>query len=215
MPSTAAAQPVFQTAPDTIVVPPAAKKQPRRITWREFERRYLSREDNYKYEWRHGWVEKTKCTMNPMQLYLQFNLQELFMRLKTTGKVSGQLLPETDLFFFQDVHRRPDFAWLTHQQVNNLTREQAIEIPAFIIEVISTYDAAQKIVDKMRDYRAAGVQVLWLIFPIQQEVHVYSGLHLESMTVCTGEKICSAAPALPEFSFPVSALFQKSAEQDN
>lgn len=196
----------------TLAAPAVAKKQPRLIKWSEFEKRYLTREDGFKYEWVHGRVEKMGYTMNPSQLYIQFNLQEIFMRLKTAGVVSGQLLAETDLFFFPQVHRRPDFAWLTHLQANNLTIEGAIEIPVFVIEVISTYDAAQKIVDKMSDYRAAGVQVVWLIYPIQQQVHVYSGHNLESMSVCMGEKICSADPVLPAFAFPVSDIFKKAAE---
>ncbi len=194
-------------------VPAVARKQPRLIKWPEFEKRYLHREDGFKYEWVHGRVEKTEYTMNPTQLYIQFNLQEIFMRLKTAGTVSGQLLAETDLFFFPEVHRRPDFAWLTHLQANNLASAGAIEIPAFLIEVISTYDAAQKIVDKMTDYRAAGVQVVWLIYPIQQQVHVYNGHNLESMSVCMGEKICSADPVLSAFAFPASDIFKKAEEQ--
>jgi len=210
--TSAAVQKVPQSALKEVATPAAAKKQPRLIKWSEFEKRYLSREDGYKYEWLNGRVEKTENTMNPTQLYIQFNLQEIFMRLKTAGKVTGQLLAETDLFFFPEIHRRPDFAWLTHTQANNLSNEGAIEIPAFVIEVISTRDAAQKIVDKMRHYRTAGVQVVWLIYPIQKEVHVYSSQNLESMTVCMGEKICSADPVLPAFAFPVSDIFKKAEE---
>jgi hypothetical protein len=32
--------------------------EPRKISWQEFERRYLTREDKYKYEWLIGVVEK-------------------------------------------------------------------------------------------------------------------------------------------------------------
>lgn len=75
--------------------------------------------------------------------------------------------------------------------------------------MVSGNDLAQKLADKMIVYREAGVQVVWQIFPNQQEVHVYAGPKLENMTVCAGEKICSAAPALPGFVFPASALFEK------
>lgn len=196
-----------------ITPPLMPSKQPRLITWAEFEKKYLVREDGHKYEWVNGLVEKTKNTMNPTQLYIQFNLQERFMRLKNEEKVVGQLLAETDLFFSPNIHRRPDFAWLTHAQVNRLSEEGVIEIPAFVIEVISTRDAALKLVDKMRHYRTAGVQVVWLIYPQQQEVHVYGGNNLEQMTVCTGEKTCSAAPALPNFAFPTSDIFKKDTNQ--
>ncbi len=186
---------------------PRAVKPPRRIGWSEFDKRYLSREDGFKYEWVYGMVEKTAYTTNPTQLYIQYNLQDLFMEMKTAGKVDGQLLAETGLFFFPEVHRRPDFAWLTHEQTKRLAQPDTIEIPAFVIEVISTRDAVVKLVDKMRHYRAAGVQVVWLIYPAQQEVHVYGGPDLEQMVVRTGDKICSAAPVLPAFAFPANDIF--------
>jgi len=72
---------------------------------------------------------------------------------------------------------------------------------------------ATKIVDRVRNYRTAGVKVVWLIYPIQKEVHVYSSQNLESMTVCMGEKIRSADPILPAFSFPVSEIFKKASEE--
>ena len=198
-----------QTSPQSkLQATPGQAKTPRRIGWSEFEKRYLSREDGYKYEWVNGMVEKTTYTMNPTQLYIQYNLQEIFMRLKTEGKVEGQLLAETDLFFFPEIHRRPDFAWLTHEQVQHLAQPDIIQIPAFVIEVISNRDAVLKLVDKMRHYRMAGVQVVWLIYPGQQEVHVYGGPNLEQMVVRTEDKICSAAPVLPAFSFPVHDIFK-------
>ncbi|MCK6691307.1 MAG: Uma2 family endonuclease [Thermoanaerobaculia bacterium] len=186
-----------------------AAKASRRISWETFRKKYLTREDGYTYEWNNGIIEKSRNSMEPNQLYIQFNLQEIFMQLKVAKKVTGQLLAETDLFFFPDVHKRPDFAWLTQEQTARLSEKGVIEIPAFVIEVVSGNDLAQKLADKMIVYREAGVQVVWQIFPNQQEVHVYAGPKLENMTVCAGEKICSAAPALPGFVFPVNAVFKK------
>ncbi len=184
-------------------------KRPRMVSWTTFAKKYLGREDGHKYEWIDGKIEKTAYAMNPTQLFIQFNLQDLFMRLKVAGKVTGQLLAEPDLFFAFKILRRPDFAWLTSDQVNNLAKEGVIEIPAFVIEIVSTHDVALKLVDKMTHYRQAGVQVVWHIYPNQQEVHVYSGENLSSMSVCTGEKICSAAPVLPDFAVKTQEVFQK------
>lgn len=205
MPSTTAT-PTIAVAPS---MPAALARAPRRITWQEFEKKYLSKEDGYKYEWVNGLVEKIEYAMNPTQLYIQRNLHELFTQLKMEGKATGQLLAEPDLFFFPEVHRRPDFAWLTDAQIDRLAEPGAIEIPAFIIEVVSTHDAALKLVDKMRHYRAAGVRVAWLIYPQPQEIHVYGGSHLTAMTVCTDQDICSAVPALPDFAVPVDDVFKK------
>lgn len=185
-----------------------AARAPRRVSWETFRKKYLTREDGYTYEWTNGIIEKTRNSMEPNQLYIQFNLQELFMVLKAAKKVTGQLLAETDLFFFPGVHKRLDFAWLTQEQTARLSEKGVIEIPAFVIEVVSGNDLAQKLAEKMKIYRKAGVQVVWQIFPNQQEVHVYSGAELENMTVCAGEKICPAAPALPGFAFAASDVFK-------
>jgi len=202
------------TAPSGVTPSASDKQVPRRIKWSEFEKRYLRREDGFTYEWINGLVEKTYNTMNPTQLYLQRNLIALFRTLLQTGKVTGELLAEPDLFFALEIHRRPDMAWLTNAQIDRLATEGAIEIPAFLIEVISTNDAAQKIVAKMRQYREAGVQVVWLIYPAQQEVHVYAGANLDRMTVCTEDKICSAAPVLPDFTVAAREIFRKEAQEN-
>jgi len=149
--------------------------------------------------------------MNPTQLYIQRNLQEIFIKLRIAGKTSGQLLAEPDLFFFPEIHRRPDFAWLTDQQIDHLSKPGVIEIPTFVIEVISNNDAAIRVVEKMRDYRKAGVRIVWLIYPSEQEVNVYSGANLENMIVRSGDQICSAAAALPTFECSVNDIFRKTA----
>lgn len=189
------------------------RAQPRKISWREFQNRYQSREGRYKYEWVNGVAERTLYTMNAQQLYIQKNLTALFRHFLIEKMVVGELLAEPDLLLFEGHMRRPDMAWLTNEQIENLANEGAIEVPAFVIEVISNSDAASKVAKKMVDYRAAGVQVVWHIYPNLQEVHVYSGEKLGQMTVCTGSKICSAAPALPKFEATVDAVFyRKSAD---
>ncbi len=188
-------------------VPP---KQPRRISWQEFQNRYMERENGYKYEWVNGTVEKTEYTMNPNQLFIQRNLTAFFRQLINEGKVHGELLAEPDLLLFVEHHRRPDMAWLTNEQIDNLATDGSIEVPAFVIEVISNHDAAAKLSDKMEDYRKAGVQVAWHIYPKIKQIHVYSGKNLRQSVVCSGDEICSAAPVLPAFELPAKDAFQSS-----
>jgi Uma2 family endonuclease len=174
----------------------------------EFEKRFLDREDGYKYEWVHGIVEKNKHSNIAPFVYISFNLMNLSMKWKQNNNFSGYLLGQTEFFLSKEIYRKSDFAFFTNQQIDRLSIEGNIEIPAFVIEVISTNDASQRLVSKMRQYRTSGVQIVWHIFPFQQEVHVYGGTNLETMNVCFGEKICSADPVLPNFAFPASAIFQ-------
>lgn len=177
------------------------------ISWEDFQREYLSREDGYTYEWLNGKVERAPNAMNASQLYILNNLLNLFMRLKFEGQLSGQLMPESDLFF-GDHHRRPDVCWLADPQINALA-DGKYEVPAFVIEVISNHDEMNTVVSKMQDYRAAGVQVVWHILPNHGEIHVYKGQALEEMKVCKENDNCSAAPVLPNFELPASKIFQR------
>lgn len=186
---------------------PEPPKKSKPVSWETFQKKYLTREDGYKYEWLNGIVEKTPYTMDKSQLFILRNLLAWFRKLLNEGKVSGELIPEADLFFLEN-HRRPDICWLAGEQIDRLA-ENEYEIPPFIIEVISNNDIMNKVARKMQDYRAAGVRVVWHILPTLEEIHVYSGEKLEKMTVCTGEKECSAAPVLPEFVLPAKEAFRK------
>lgn len=173
------------------------------ISWKAFQRRYLSREDGYKYEWLDGKVEKTKRALDKYQRYILRNLTTLFQQLQAKQLVDGLLIAESDLFFGNN-HRRPDICWLSDEQITRSAHGRD-EIPAFVMEVISTNDGINRVHAKMQDYRQAGVAVIWHIFPKLKEVHVYQG---RQMTICRGADVCSAALALPAFQITVDELFR-------
>ncbi len=199
----------IQTTPPVFLKnAPAIRQGQKPISWKDFQRKYLSRVDGFKYEWVNGLMEKRTRSMDKSQLYLLFNLQKLFRKLLNQGAVDGDLISEPDLFFLTN-HRRPDIAWLTTAQIYSLADPDAYEVPAFVIEVISTNDQINKMKEKMANYRDAGVQVVWHVFPNFEQVDVYSGPNLDKMTICSGDAICSAAPALPGFEIPASEVFQK------
>lgn len=178
------------------------------VSWDEFEREYLTREDGFKYEWVAGAVEKSEWSMNGTQLTILRSLMALFRRLLIENKAHGELFSEPELYF-NEHYRRPDVAWFTDEQIDNLTDPNARDVPAFVIEVISTYDQINPMKIKMMNYRDAGVQVVWHIFPEVRQVDVYSGPNLSKMTTCVGDEICSAAPALPGFTISVNDIFKK------
>ncbi len=184
----------------------AATKQPKRISWEEFRRKYLSREDGYKYEWVDGAIVKTKRTMDYSQFYILKNLQAFFRKLLNENKVHGELITEGDTFFLGN-HRRPDIAWFTDEQIA-LAKNGVKPMPLFVIEVISTKDQMNLVELKMENYREAGVKVVWQIFPKFEKVHVYAGENLDAMTVCRGDRLCSAAPALPDFVMAAKDVFK-------
>ena len=70
------------------------------------EKKYLSREDFYTYEWVNGMVEKTKRSMDTKQFAIEDNILDAFYKLKFAGKFTGQIITEGDMFFLGN-HRRP------------------------------------------------------------------------------------------------------------
>ena len=80
------------------------------------------------------------------------------------------------------------------------------QIPSFVIDIISPNDKAKMVQEKLKNYREAGVQVIWQIYPHIEEVNVCLGTN---STTCQGNKICSAKPALKAFQLPAKAIFKK------
>lgn len=181
---------------------PNGKAQERHITWEQFKRRYLQREDKYKYEWVNGTVEKTLRTMDQHQQLILVKLLEWLDSLRTPSHKLGRLLAEVDTFFAGN-HRRPDISYFSEAQLAAIPKGN--QEPQFVIEILSTSDQILKVHKKMQDYRRANIPVIWHIFPELEEVHVYTG---ENMTICRGEKLCSAAPVLPEFAIPAKEIFK-------
>ena len=178
------------------------------ISYEQFQKKYLSRSnDRFKYEWVKGFPIITKHTMEKYQFFIVRNLRDFFNKLEKSEHVTGYFESEFNLFFGKDVNRKPDMFYYTKEQADEIALG-GNPIPAFIIEVISTTDQLNYMVDKMNDYRAGGVNVVWHIFTQKNEVHVYSGDSLTSMMVCKGETLCSAAPVLPQFALTVAAIFK-------
>lgn len=176
----------------------------KQVSWADFQKKYLSREDRFKYEWVGGQVVKTPRTMDKSQFYIQMNLARFLTQLKKSHELNGELIAEGDTFFSGN-HRRPDIAYYTEAQILQGARGENI-IPRFVIEIISSKDQMNLVHQKMQDYREAGVDVVWHIFPALQEVHVYRGRKME---VRTGEDLCSAEPVVEGFEIKVDELLKK------
>jgi Uma2 family endonuclease len=177
------------------------------LTWEEFQRKYLSREDAFRYEWVNGLVEKTNRNMELFQIIILTNLRRIFEALRISGTVNGVLEAEIDVFFADKVHRRPDISYFKESQLLEIINNQN-SIPEFVIEIISTNDQINKVHKKMKNYRDAKVRVVWHVFPHLKEVHVYSGDYLFDMKVCVGEAICSAVPVLVGFEIKAEDVFK-------
>ena len=181
---------------------PPPKAKPKSISWETFQKKYADREDLFRYEWVRGKVLKTSRDFNQRYLLIFSNLQDSLYKSQS----DGCLAPISDLLFLPDVHRSPTRSYFSKKQIARMASGEQ-QIPAFVIEIIQTHDTAIVVNERLKDYRDAGVQVAWLIYPQLRQVDVYSGIRLSQMTVCDGDEICSAAPALPAFALPAKDVF--------
>ncbi len=85
-----------------------------------------------------------------------------------------------------------------------------VQIPAFVIEIISPNDKANRVTRKVREYLQAGVQVVWNIYPDMGEVHVFESSG--TVRICRGEEPCSAEAAIQGFALPVSEILKETPE---
>jgi Uma2 family endonuclease len=160
--------------------------------------------DGWKYEWNKGIIEINEVNMTAKERKIVKAITRAF--IKTEAFENGdEIFPETDCeFHVLDTMRRPDLAYFTNEQIEaSWNGEQPV--PPFVIELISKNDKFAAITHKIDEYFSVGVQCVWYIHPEQERVYVYTSP--TEVHICTGDILCSAAPALPEFSLSPNQLF--------
>jgi Uma2 family endonuclease len=158
-------------------------------------------EDGFKYEWNDGELIKF-VGMNRKHFRIFTKLNRLFIS-KGYWK-QGTFVAEQDVQLSGIQMRRPDIAYFSLDQEESMNKGED-EIPEFAIEVISGNDKAYEVEGKTVEYFKAGVKVLWLIYPENQSVQVYTSL--KQAQICTDDDVCSAKPVLEDFEIRVSEIF--------
>jgi len=78
--------------------------------------------------------------------------------------------------------------------------------PDLVAEVISPYDTAAAVQDKVKDYLTAGVRLVWLIDPINQMVTVYASL--AEAYILLGDDELDGRDVAPGFKLALPRLFR-------
>ncbi|MCC6726884.1 MAG: Uma2 family endonuclease [Saprospiraceae bacterium] len=168
-----------------------------KIDFAKFEKRYLSKEDRFKYEWVDGLVVKTVRMFTQSNLYIFFNLTRKLEELNAKGRFYTEV--ET---WFENSYRSPNISFFTEGQAKLFGKVN--QVPSMVTELISDDCPMNAYNEKLIDYRNAKVPIVWFVFPKTKEVHVYRG---KQMTICTGDDICSAEPVIPGFLIAANAVF--------
>ena len=185
---------------------PSAQKERKAvyISQETYYKKYRNREDNFKYEWLNGTIEKTRKLTADKQVHILNNLRLPFYKLLINNEIRGSFPAKLDTHIASTI-RIPDLCYFTPQQDYDAAYD-GHPVSEFMIEVVSPSDKINDYASKLRDYKAAGVKVIWLIFPHVEEVYVYEG---KTMTIQSGLDICSALPVLPNFEITAADIFKK------
>jgi Uma2 family endonuclease len=113
-----------------------------------------------------------------------------------------------------DIERRPDLAFISYQRwAKNrpIPRANAwAVVPELAVEVVSPSNLADEIQARIHEYFRAGVQLVWVVFPRQQQVHVYTSPTQVRILDRNGE--LDGGAVVPGFQLPVAALFEDELE---
>jgi Uma2 family endonuclease len=121
----------------------------------------------------------------------------------------GLVLGSDGMFRLErDKIRIPDVAYISKQRFAGRTLKPGAfwELGCDLaVEVISPSNTQREMERKLRDYFAAGVTAVWLVYPKTREVAVYSSA-TEFVTL-GGDAALEGGAVLPGFSVPVSQIF--------
>ncbi|QDK80709.1 Uma2 family endonuclease [Spirosoma sp. KCTC 42546] len=161
-------------------------------------------DDNYVYEFSNGVLEPT-TGMRQEEMAI---IQRITRRFAQTiaYQNDAELIPEIEVWVSEKQMRRPDLSFYTSEQIAASKKRDPV-MPSFVAEIVSENDDARKYIKKLHGYFQAGVQNVWLVFPDDYTVYVYTSP--KTVTICTDNDVLSAAPALPELQMTVTELFRR------
>jgi Uma2 family endonuclease len=117
---------------------------------------------------------------------------------------------ETGFYTRGDNHtvRAPDYAYIAAAQVppDGLPEGYLNVVPELVVEVVSPHDRAGEVDEKIQEWLAFGVQVVWVVYPNTERVFVYTRGQA-SPTVYRADDTITGGDALPGFAVAVSVFF--------
>ena len=166
-----------------------------------------------RYEVIHGEVVEVA----PMSFYAKQVANRLktaadrFLATAERGWCGVELLFRIPLTEDRSRNREPDWAFVSYDR---WPRDRAIPftgnaldvVPDVAAEVVSPGDAADDLIAKAREYLRGGVRLVWLVYPLAQEVHAYLP-GANTVRVYFAADDLDAGDVLPGFRAPVAALF--------
>jgi Uma2 family endonuclease len=86
----------------------------------------------------------------------------------------GEVFVETGYQLTPETVRIPDVSFVPADRIREVDPDKRIQgAPALAVEVVSPTDLAEELTQKVKQYLAAGVKVVWVFYPKTREVQVF------------------------------------------
>jgi Uma2 family endonuclease len=112
----------------------------------------------------------------------------------------------------KNLQRRPDVAFVSNARWPAGRRPPKKVaawdmVPDLAVEVVSPPNSASQVQEKMHEYFKAGVTAVWIIYPEQEEVYVYTS-PAQIQVLQVGQDL-DGGDLIPGFRLPVATLFEE------
>lgn len=115
-----------------------------------------------------------------------------------------------------DRERHPEVAYVSYERWavdRRIPRNAAwAVIPDLAVEVVSPSNAAEHVTEKVEEYFEVGVRQVWVVFPNQRKIYVYSSS--SSVRILTQEDELDGGDVLPGFRLAAATLFDEAGEPE-
>ncbi len=105
--------------------------------------------------------------------------------------------------------RAPDVAFISAERLSRMAEPDGylVGAPDLAVEVVSKYDTAKMVREKVNEWLAAGTKLVWVVDPKKKTVTVHDGLS-NLVTVLTVADTLGGGLILPAFACPIGTLFK-------
>jgi Uma2 family endonuclease len=135
----------------------------------------------------------------------------IYLLAKDIGDTAIEQLFRIPLPEDRSRNRKPDMAFVSYERWPlskpfPFTGNARDVVPDIAVEVVSPGDTADDLVAKAREYLRGGVRLVWVIYPLAQEIHAYLP-EVRDVRVYFASDELEAGDILPGFHTSVAALF--------
>lgn len=105
-----------------------------------------------------------------------------------------------------DSVRAADVAFISNERLEKVQSHSFLDIaPELVVEIMSPDDRWSEIHEKLTEYFATDVLLVWIVDPKLEQIHVYRSL--DDVTRLTKQDSLTANDILPDFSVPLTEIF--------